>query len=114
MAFVVCTGAAIVLSGSRPATAQGLTPLLAQALGYASAVLAGVLLVASGERGAPEVRRDGALVPVGCAVLVAADLWSVGTAEGGANIGAGLVRLLGLGPVTGAALNLVRRTRRPN
>lgn len=86
--FVLCTGVAIVVSGGRPASEPGLAPALVQAVGYGCALVAGLLLVSS----AGDARRLGWVVLGTLAMLVVLDL----LAGGGPNIGAGLVRLVGL------------------
>jgi hypothetical protein len=43
--FVVCTGAAIVVDGSRPASASGLAPAVIQGAGYLLGLVAAVLLL---------------------------------------------------------------------
>jgi len=88
--FVLCSGIAIVVSGSRPGLEQGLAPALVQFVGYACALVAGVLLLSS----APEetARRIGGVVLGALAVLVLLDL----LVAAGPNIGAGFVRLVGL------------------
>jgi peptidoglycan/LPS O-acetylase OafA/YrhL len=90
--FVACTGVAIVISGARPANDPGVAPLAVQVVGYAFALVAGLLLVAS--RAAD--RRSGAVVLGALAVLVLLDVFVFSDPGGGANIGAGGVRLIGL------------------
>jgi hypothetical protein len=90
VAFVVCTAIAIVVGKSRPALAQGDAPTVAQFLGYSLALVAALLLLAPGADG--DGRRPGGAVLGALAVLVLIDL----VADDGPDIGAGLVRLVGL------------------
>jgi peptidoglycan/LPS O-acetylase OafA/YrhL len=90
--FVACTGVAIVISGMRPANDPGVLPFAVQLVGYAFAAVAGLLLVAS----RPEDRRPGVVVLGALAVLVLLDVFAFADSSGGANIGAGFVRLVGL------------------
>ena len=98
--FVLCSGIAIVVSGSRPGLEQGLAPSLVQFVGYGCALLGGVLLLSS----APEesARRIGGVVLGALAVLVLLDL----LAAAGPNIGAGFVRLVGLVVIMVATIRL--------
>ncbi|MCF6743029.1 hypothetical protein E9529_01825 [Blastococcus sp. KM273128] len=101
--FALCSGVAIVVSGSRPGSEQGLAPALVQFAGYALALGAAVLLLASpgdGPVGAP--RRVGGVVLAALLVLVLLDL----VAAGGPNIGAGLVHLVGLVVIMVATVRL--------
>ncbi|SOD94619.1 hypothetical protein [Blastococcus haudaquaticus] len=101
--FVLCTGAAIVWGGSRPALEQGLAPDLVQFLGYACALGAGLLLISSTVEGAAaDPRRLGAVVLAALAVLVLLDL----LADDGPDIGAGLGRLVGLVVIMVATIRL--------
>jgi peptidoglycan/LPS O-acetylase OafA/YrhL len=92
--FVACTGAAIVIGGSRPALQQGVAPAVAQFAGYLFALVAAGLLMASPDGGAVNPRRLGATVLAALGVLVLLDLLVLD--DGGPNIGAGFVRLVGL------------------
>ncbi|RBY97043.1 hypothetical protein DQ237_05450 [Blastococcus sp. TF02-8] len=87
--FVVLTGAAIVVSGSRPASDPGAVPAVLQIAGYLCALAAGVLLLTEQE---PATRRIG-MVVTGAVVLLGL-LDALVSDDGGADIGAGLVRLL--------------------
>lgn len=101
--FALCSGVAIVLSGSRPGSEQGLAPALVQFAGYALALAAAVLLLASPEEspvGSP--RRVGGVVLGSLLVLVVLDLV---TADG-PDIGAGLVQLLALVVIVVATVRL--------
>jgi hypothetical protein len=101
--FVLCTGVAIVVSGSRPHLQQGLAPSLAQVLGYLFALVAAVLLIASpsdGPGGGP--RRIGGVVLGALGVLVLLDL----VAPEGPAIGLGLVRLVAIVVIMVATVRL--------
>ena len=98
--FVLCSGIAIVVSGSRPGTEQGLAPSLIQFAGYGCALVGGALLLSSAsEEGA---RRIGGVVLGALAVLVVLDL----LVAAGPNIGAGFVRLVGLVVIMVATIRL--------
>lgn len=91
--FVGCTGAAILIGGGRAAGAQGVAPLVVQAVGSVSGV-------------------------VGGAVVLVAVLDGIALADsgGGANIGAGLLRLVCLLLIGMATARLAvdeARSRRP-
>ncbi|MGY1721427.1 hypothetical protein [Blastococcus sp. SYSU DS0533] len=91
--FALCSGVAIVVSGSRSGPEQGLAPSLAQFAGYALALAAAVLLLTSPEEGpVGGPRRVGGAVLAALLVLVVVDL----VAADGPDIGAGAVHLLGL------------------
>jgi hypothetical protein len=100
MFFVLLTGVAIAVSGARPASSQGAAPWLIQTLAYLCAVAGGAVLVsASDQRG----RRLGGLVLVAAVVMLLVDGLTVLSEADGANIGAGLARvvcLLLIGGVT--------------
>lgn len=98
--FVLCSGIAIVVSGSRPGLEQGLAPALVQFLGYACALVAGVLLLSSASE--ESARRIGGVVLGALAVLVLLDL----LVAAGPNIGAGFVRLVGLVVIMVATIRL--------
>ena len=101
--FVLCTGIAIVVSGSRPGLEPGLAPALVQFVGYACGLVGAVLLLASAtepDAGAP--RRIGGVVLGALVVLVLLDL--LGT--DGTNIGAGFVRLVALVVIMVATIRL--------
>ncbi|MCF6509832.1 hypothetical protein E9549_20925 [Blastococcus sp. MG754426] len=97
--FALCSGVAIVVSGSRPASEQGLAPAFVQFAGYALALAAAVLLLSSPGDGP---RRVGGLVLVVLLALVVLDL----IAPGSPNIGAGLVHLAGLVVIMVATVRL--------
>jgi hypothetical protein len=88
--FVMCSGVAIVLSGSRPGLEQGLAPALVQFTGYVFGLVAGLLLLSSAVEGS--ARRTGGVVLAALGVLVLLDL----LAGAGPDIGAGFVRLVAL------------------
>jgi hypothetical protein len=101
--FVLCTGIAIVISGSRPGLEQGLAPALVQFVGYACGLAAAVLLISSAtesEVGAP--RRIGGVVLGALVVLVLLDLLGAD----GTNIGAGFVRVVALVVIMVATIRL--------
>jgi hypothetical protein len=98
--FVLCSGIAIVVSGSRPGLEQGLAPALVQFVGYACALVAGVLLLSSASE--ENARRIGGVVLGALAVLVLLDL----LVAAGPNIGAGFVRLVGLVVIMVATIRL--------
>jgi hypothetical protein len=101
--FVLATGIAIVLSGSRPGEEQGLAPAVIQAVGYAFGLAGGVLALSSTAEGAAgEPRRIGGVVLAALAVLVVLDLVS----SGGPDIGLGLVRLVALVAIMVATIRL--------
>ena len=103
MLFVVLTGVAIVVSGARPASAQGTAPGVVQLLAYLCAVVGGVVLVtASDQRG----RRLGGLVLAAAVVMLLVDGLAMLADEEGANIGAGLARLVCLLLIGGATVRV--------
>ncbi|TFV67318.1 UNVERIFIED_ORG: hypothetical protein E4P37_03995 [Bacillus sp. AZ43] len=97
--FVLCTGVALVVGGSRPALEQGLAPSLVQSVGYLGGLAAGLLLVIAPQDGP---RRLGGVVLGAVVVLVVLDL----VAAGGTNIGAGLLRTIGLFVIMVAMIRL--------
>jgi peptidoglycan/LPS O-acetylase OafA/YrhL len=101
--FVLCSGIAIVVSGNRPGTEQGLTPALVQFVGYGFALVAGLLLVSAADEG--NGRRLGGVVLGSLAVLVLLDL----LVADGPNIGAGFVQLVGLVAIMVATIRLAQR-----
>jgi len=98
--FVLCSGVAIVLSGSRPGLEQGLAPSLVQFTGYVFGLVAGLLLVSSAVEAS--ARRLGGVVLAALGVLVLLDL----LAGAGPDIGAGFVRLVALAVVMVATVRL--------
>ena len=97
--FVLCTGVALVVGGNRPALEQGLAPSLVQSVGYLGGLAAGLLLVTTPHEGP---RRLGGVVLGAVVVLVLLDL----VAAGGPDIGAGLLRLVGLAVIMVAMIRL--------
>jgi hypothetical protein len=89
-AFLAFTVVAIVVSGNRPALQQGIAPTVLQLAGYLCALLGAVQLLAGVPAGRD--RATGAAVLAALAVLVLLEV----TVDdgGGANIGAGFVRLV--------------------
>ena len=103
MLFVVLTGVAIAVSGARPASAQGTAPWLVQMLAYLCAVAGGaVLMSASDQRGL----RLGGLVLAAAVVMLLVDGLAMLSEEEGANIGAGLARLVCLLLIGGATVRV--------
>jgi hypothetical protein len=89
--FVVLTGASIAVSGSRPANDPGDLPWVLQVAAYLVAVAGGVLLLLGQD---PTAKRIGGIVLGVTVVLALVDALTAG--QDGANIGAGLARLVGL------------------
>ncbi len=103
--FVACTGVAIVISGSRPGLQQGVAPTVVQFVGYLLALVAALVLFlrpATGLSGGD--RWTGVAVSGALAVLLTVEVVS----EGGTDIGAGFVRLLGLVVIALATVRLAR------
>jgi hypothetical protein len=98
--FVLCSGIAIVVSGSRPGLEQGLAPSLIQFAGYGCALVSGALLLSSASE--ESARRIGGVVLGALAVLVLLDL----LVDPGPDIGAGFVRLVGLVVIMVATIRL--------
>jgi drug/metabolite transporter (DMT)-like permease len=92
LAFILCIGVAVVVSGSRPGLQQGIAPTVAAFAGYLLALVAAVLLLVPGPQGPDRSTRTiGAMVLGAVVVLVLLDL----LVEHGPNIGAGFVQLMG-------------------
>jgi len=89
--FVVLTGVSIALSGSRPALDQGTAPWAVQVVAHLCAVTGGVLLLAGGGEGG---RRLGGVVMAATIAMLLIDAMAMAADAGGADIGAGLVRLV--------------------
>ncbi len=112
VAFAVATAVAIVISGSRPAGAQGIAPLVVQGVGYVFVLVAVALLLApagSGEDCPVAARvegRVGGLLLMSVVLLVALDVVTYSEASAAASIGAGLARLVVLVVIVGAAARL--------
>jgi hypothetical protein len=94
--FVLLTGVSIAVSGSRPHLEQGTAPWLLQVIADLCGIAGGVLLLApaQGADGEPSTRRLGFVVMGATVVLVLVDAMTLLDDGAGANIGAGLVRLL--------------------
>ena len=108
--FIGCTGAAILIGGGRPAGVQGPAPYLVQAVGSLCALVAAGLLWIDGAERAAAV--------VGGAVVLLSVLDGIAWADsgGGADIGAGLLRLVCLlliGTATARLAVETARSRRP-
>ncbi len=112
LASVVCTAAAVGVSGARPATGQGIAPLVVQGVGYVFVLVAVALLLApagSGEDCPVAARvegRMGGLLLMSVVLLVALDVVTYSEASAAASIGAGLARLVVLVVIVGAAARL--------
>ena len=109
VAFAVATAAAIVISGGRPATAQGTAPWLVQAVGYVFAVLAAVELLLPAAHPAGADRKLGGVLLVAVAALVLLDVF----AGAGPDIGAGFLRLVCLVVIVAVAGRLLATSRAP-
>ena len=96
LAFVACTGAAILVGARGPASDPGLLPWVVQGAGYLCAIAGGLLLLAPAGAGRVEAegRRLGVVLLPTVAALVLVDTVTAATDSGGANIGAGLVRMV--------------------
>jgi hypothetical protein len=111
VAFAVATAAAISLSGSRPGTGQGIAPLVVQAVGYGCALVAALVLMAPSEHATGADRRLGGVVLAAVALLVLLDVEVFAGEDGGANIGAGLLRLVCLLVIVAVAGRLLTTSR---
>ena len=106
VAFAVATAAAIVISGSRPGTGQGIAPMVVQAVGYVFALLAALDLLAPSAHPAGADRRLGGVILVALTALVLLDVF----AAGGPDIGAGFLRLVCLVVIVAVAGRLTATT----
>ena len=106
VAFAVATAAAIVISGSRPGTGQGIAPMVVQAVGYVFALLAALDLLAPAAHPAGADRRLGGAVLVALTALVLLDVF----AAVGPDIGAGFLRLVCLVVIVAVAGRLTATT----
>jgi hypothetical protein len=106
VAFAIATAAAIVISGGRPAGAQGLAPLVVQGVGYACALVAALELLAPAENPARADRKLGGAILVALTALVLLDVF----AAGGPDIGAGFLRLVCLVVIVAVAARLLAST----
>jgi hypothetical protein len=93
VACAVATAVAIVIGGSRPHTAQGVAPLVVQGIGYGCALLAALDLLAPAAHPAGADSKLGGVVLASVVVLVLLDVFAF-AGSGGANIGAGFLRLV--------------------
>ena len=112
VAFAVATAVAIVISGSRPGTGQGVAPWVVQGIGYACALVAALELLAPAPHPAGADRKLGGVIAVAVAVMVALDVF----AAAGPDIGAGVLRLVCLVVIVAVAGRLLvtsRATGRP-
>lgn len=104
--FAVATAVAIVISGSRPGDGQGIAPLVVQVVGYVFALVAAIELLAPAPRPAGADRKLGGAILAALAVLVLLDVVAL-AADGGANIGAGFLRLVCLVVIVAVAARLL-------
>ena len=110
VAFAVASAAASALSGSRPASAQGVAPFVVQVVGYGCALVAGLVLFRSGARPRGADRRLGGTVLTAVGILAVLDVETFAGAAAGANIGAGFLRLMCLVVIVAVAGRLVVTT----
>lgn len=110
VAFATATGVAIAVSGTRPAAAQGIAPFVVRAVGYGCALLAALVLLGPGGRPMGADRKLGGAVLAAVAVLAVLDVEAFAGEAGGANIGAGFLRLICLLVVVAVAGRLVATT----
>jgi hypothetical protein len=108
--FAVATAVASAVSGSRPASAPGIAPFVVQAVGYGCALVAGLALLRSSDRPIGADRRLGGTVLAAVGVLAVLDVEAFAGAAGGANIGAGFLRLICLVVIVAVAGRLVVTT----
>jgi hypothetical protein len=109
VAFAVATAVAIVVSGSRPGTGQGIAPMAVQLVGYAFALVAVLALLAPAGRPAGADRKLGGVVLAAVAALVLLDVVAFADSDG-ANIGAGFLRLVCLVVIVAVAGRLIATT----
>jgi len=107
--FAVATAVAIVIGGSRPAGHQGVAPLVVQGIGYAFALAAALDLLAPAAHPAGADRRLGGVLLAAVAALVLLDVAAF-VDDGGANIGAGFLRLVCLVVIVAVAARLLVST----
>ncbi|MFL6098268.1 MAG: hypothetical protein ACJ71Y_22660 [Blastococcus sp.] len=108
--FALATAVAMVISGSRPAGAPGVAPLVVQVIGYAFALVAALELLAPAAHPAGADRKLGGAILVALAALVLVDVFS---AEG-PDIGAGFLRLVCLVVIVAVAGRLLATSRTPD
>jgi lysylphosphatidylglycerol synthetase-like protein (DUF2156 family) len=106
--FALATAVAIVISGSRPHTAQGVAPWVVQGIGYACALVAALELLLPAPHPAGADRKLGGVILAALAALVLLDVFA---RSDGANIGAGFLRLVCLVVIVAVAARLLSSTR---
>jgi hypothetical protein len=104
VAFALATAVAIVVSGARPASAQGTLPFVVRAVGYGFALVGGMALLR------PADRKLGGAVLAAVAVLAVLDVEAFAGEAAGSDIGAGLLRLICLVVIVAVAGRLVATT----
>lgn len=104
--FAVATAVAIVISGARPGDGQGIAPLVVQVVGYAFALVAAIELLAPAPHPVGADRKLGGAILAALAVLVLLDVVAFAD-DGGANIGAGFLRLVCLVVIVAVAARLL-------
>ena len=107
VAFAVATAVAIVIGGSRPAGGQGVAPMVVQGVGYAFALAGALDLLAPAAHPAGADRRLGGAILASLVVLVVLDVVAFSGSDEGANIGAGLLRLVCLVVIVAVAARLL-------
>jgi hypothetical protein len=107
VAFAGATAVAIVISGARPATGQGIAPIVVRSVGYVCALLAALELLAPAAHPAGADRKLGGVILLALAVLVAVDVF----AGSGPDIGAGFLRLVCIVVIVAVAGRLVATSR---
>lgn len=120
VAFAVATAGASAVAGARPASAPGIAPFVVRAVGYACALGGGLVLLRGGSRPAGADRRLGGTVLAAVALLAVLDVEAFAGEAGGANLGAGFLRLVCLvvlvavaGRLVATAVTAAGRRRRP-
>ena len=108
--FALATAVAIVISGARPHTAQGVAPLVVQGIGYACALVAALELLAPAAHRAGADRKLGGAILVALVALILLDVFAFVDRDGGANIGAGFLRLVCLVVIVAVAARLLSST----
>ena len=109
VAFAVATTVAVVLSGSRPGTGQGIAPTVVQAVGYVCALLAALELLAPAAHPAGADRKLGVAILAAVTAMVLLDVF----ADAGPDIGAGFLRLVCLVVIVAVAGRLLATSRAP-
>jgi hypothetical protein len=110
VAFAIATAVAIAVSGTRPASAQGVAPFVVRVVGYACALVGGLALLLPADGAAGADRKLGGTVLAAVAVLAVLDVEAFAGAAAGADIGAGFLRLICLVVVVAVAGRLVATT----